>query len=120
MALIFKKLDENRRARNHVSQQIEDYRHQRNIAGIPAVVKLIAGYLEDEETGEITGIYVTRPSGGVNRWEWLITNDFAAPATTQPLFEDEDEIEDADIIPRTEPGKVIPLERGKKDGENQS
>jgi hypothetical protein len=119
-ALIFKKLDSTRRPSNHVSQQIEDYQHQRDILGIPAPIKLIAGYQEDDETGAVLGIFLVRPSGGTNRWELRLDGEEVTKVGSQPLFpdDDDDEIGEADILPRTEPGKVIPIERGRKDGED--
>jgi hypothetical protein len=117
VAFLFKKLNDELLSRNNETRQIEDYRHQRDIPGIPAVVKLIAGYQENDETGEY-GVYVTRPSGRGNRWEMPLATDSTQPTTT-PLFAEEDDLQEAEILPRTEPGKVIPLERGKKDDKDK-
>jgi len=119
VAFLFKKLDDELRSRNNLTSHIRDYRNQREIAGIPAAVKLIGGYRENDETGELIGVYVTRPSGYGNRWVMLLTGDDATPVTT-PLFEEEEEQQEVEILPRKEPGEVIPFVRGEKGDDDKS
>lgn len=122
VAIIFKKLDHELRSKNHVSKQIWNYKCQQEIADIPAALKLIAGYRENDETGEIIGIWVTRPSGNLNRWELLVSEGEAKQIGSLPLFgEQEQDDEDVEITPRKQPGEVIPIKRGEKgDGSDQS
>jgi len=122
LAVLFKKLDRELRGRNHVSKQILDYLNQREIEQIPAVLKLVAGYRENDETGEIIGIWVTRPQGDSNRWELAISDGEAERKGTIPLFDQEDQDEEeVEITPRKEPGEVIPIKPGAKDdGDDKS
>lgn len=118
VAILFKKLDRELRGSNHVSKQIIDYMNQREIELVPAVLKLVVGYRENDETGEVIGIWVTRPQGDSNRWELLVSDEEATPKGTIPLFDQEEEAdEEVDITPRRQPGEVIPLKRGDKDND---
>lgn len=109
IAVLFKKLDDDRNPRNNLTAQMEDYLNQEEIEGIEAPIKLIAGYTENKETGEMAGAYIIRPSGiGHNRWELQLTSEETAPMATE-LFEEDDEIQEADVTKRREPAIVIPF-----------
>ena len=114
ITILFKKLNDSLRPRNNSTKQIDDYLAQREIAGIPAIVKLVAGYTEDDETGALTGVYVICPSGLQNRWEFHLTVDEAVQVSI-PLFEEEEDVEEVDIFTRREPGEVIPIRKDGKD-----
>jgi hypothetical protein len=119
LAILFKKLDRELRGRNHVSKQIDDYMNQREIDEIPAVLKLVAGYRENDETGEIIGTWVTRPQGDINRWELILSGDEAEQKGTIPLFDQEEQgEEEVEITPRKQPGEIIPIKRGAKDDDD--
>lgn len=65
----------------------------------------------------MAGAYVIRPSGvGHNRWELPLTSEDTTPMVTE-LFEEDDEIQEADVTKRREPAVVIPF---KEDDGNQS
>lgn len=116
IAIIFKKLDRELRGRNHTSKQIIDYMNQRDISAIPAFLHLVVGYRENEETGHVTGVWVTRPQGDTNRWELMISGAEAVPKGTIPLFDQQDDgDEEVEITPRKQPAEVIPLRREEKD-----
>jgi len=115
VAVIFKKLDGDRNPRNNLTSHMEDYLKQEQIDGIPAPIKLIAGYTENKETGEMADAYVIRPSGvGQNRWEMPLRMEDTS-AVVQELFEDDEEIEEADIRERKKPAEIIQFKD--KDGE---
>lgn len=119
-AFIFKKLDDELRSSNNVTRQIISYRSQEEIPGIPAVYKLIAGYREHDETGELLGVYVTRPRGWGINWRIRLDAIEDAPVTT-PLFEEQSEFEEEVLIsPRKKPAEVIDFKRGQDDGKDKS
>jgi hypothetical protein len=111
VAIVFKKLDDDRRPRNNLTNQMKGYLRQESLEGIEAPVKLIAGYTESE-TGDMAAAYVTRPSGiRQNKWELLVTDEEAKTVVT-PLFEDDIEIEEAEIKGRKESAEIFRLRIG--------
>lgn len=109
IALVFKKLDDERNPRNNITDHMTDYLNQKPIEGLEAQIMLVAGYTENKETGEMAEAYLIRPSGvGHNRWEMLLSAGNTTPVVTE-LFDQDDEIEEADVTKRREPAKIIPF-----------
>lgn len=110
-AIVFKKLGRKHKATNHDSGQIADYKAQRDIPGIEAICHLIAGYQENEQTGETNGIFLTRPNGkGLPTVLELKETGIKIIGTT-PLFAEDQAVEEVEIFRRKAPGEVIPIKR---------
>lgn len=121
IAIRLKKLDEDGRSRNQLTQQVSDYRSQLPLVGIEAVSFLELGYVLNDDETELLEVRLVHPSGDGVYWWCRLGDDGAEPGVIE-LFTPPNEpgpVNPAKISPKKS-GEVIQLRKvdGKKDDEN--
>lgn len=110
MAFIFKKLDENLRPQNNVTQHIDDYLSQADLVGIDASHHFVAGYTENRLTGELADVFVVYPAGHGQHWAIKLTASVATEIVSD-MFATDESVEESELRARRESANVIPLKR---------
>jgi hypothetical protein len=117
LGIRLKKLDDESLSRNQPSQQVEDFRCQRQLDGIEAAHYLELGYVLNEEETEILEVRIAHPSGQGSTYWWVKLGDEGEASGTIELFTPP--VGPEPQPPRIGPKKsdnVVPLR--KKDDEN--
>ena len=117
-AIIFKKVNASLLSANHASDHIEEFRAQKQLEGVDAVRNVIVGYQEDDQTGQVAGVFLIFPNGPKNGQEYQLTgSDYVAEDTnTTPLFNEEHDVKEVEIFTRKGPGEVVPFKRIENNG----
>jgi hypothetical protein len=85
-AIRFKKLDNLGLSRNQPTLQVNQFRSQENLEGLPDVIHLELGYITDEFAIEVREIRLVYPSGkDANLWEVAIS-DTSIQSVVEDLF----------------------------------
>lgn len=105
-AIRFKKFNEDLISRNQPTKQVEDFRRQQPLPGLPQTVNLECGYRLDAAGTSVAGTWLVQPSGRGVKWQHEIVESGVKPVV-ENLFEYMDKEEEADgesgaiLVPKT-------------------
>jgi len=114
IAIRFKKLDEEGLSRGHYTQQVEEFRSQRELDGIDAAHHLELGYVLNRDETEISEVRIVCPSGRGTAW-WSRIDATGIQPMVFDLFPTPVPSGDGGaVVKPKDKGVVVPL-RGKND-----
>ena len=112
-AIRFKKLSEDYLSSNQPTKQVQSFRYQQSLRGVPSVMNLEAGYVLNSISNEIESINLTCPNGKGIYWQ-LSLNGEVHSTNIQDLFDssaNSDNDPEPSIWTPKKSGVIIPFSR---------
>ena len=117
IAVRFKKFDEELKTSNQPSTQVQNFKNQMQLPGVPAAHNLESGYILSNDAQSLAAVHLVCPSGTGVYWDILLAAE-SQTGVVQDLFakrvEDQEENQGARIIRRNN-AKIIPIAKNGKD-----
>ena len=117
-AIRFKKLDEDKKPSNHLTDQVRDFRGQYQLPGLPPTHNLEMGYVLDKTQSSIDQVCLVCPNGPISNY-WandLLVGQEAQQGIVLDIFEQRKseqlvEEEEEALVRAKRDGVIIPIRR---------